>query len=47
MPIIGHCENPANISYPRPKYLFFYDEMDPSSILAGMDAALKKLRSSN
>ena len=28
---------------PRPRYQYFYDERDPSSLLAGMDAALHKL----
>ena len=28
---------------PRDRYMYFYDEKDPASVLAGMDAALKKL----
>jgi thiol-disulfide isomerase/thioredoxin len=32
------------LTAPRPEYKYFYDEKDPSSILAGMDAALKKLK---
>jgi thiol-disulfide isomerase/thioredoxin len=28
---------------PRDKYQYFYDEKDPAGVLAGMDAALKKL----
>jgi hypothetical protein len=28
----------------RPKFLYFYDEHDPSSILGGMQAALRKLK---
>jgi thiol:disulfide interchange protein len=28
---------------PRPKFLYFYDERDPGSLLAGMEAALRKL----
>jgi len=28
---------------PRPKFLYFYDERDPGSLLGGMDAALRKL----
>ncbi len=31
------------IHAPRPKYQYFYDERDPSSILGGMDSALAKL----
>jgi thiol:disulfide interchange protein len=27
---------------PRPKFLYFYDERDPSSLLGGMEAALRK-----
>ena len=33
----------ADVHAPRPQYQFFYDEKDPSSVLAGMDAALAKL----
>jgi hypothetical protein len=29
----------------RAQYVHFYDERDPTSILGGMDAALKKLDS--
>jgi hypothetical protein len=29
---------------PRPQYVHFYDESNPESLLAGMDAALKKIR---
>lgn len=32
------------IHAPRPKYMYFYDEHDPSSLLAGMEKALQKLR---
>jgi thiol:disulfide interchange protein len=32
-----------DIHAPRDKYLYFYDEKDPASVLGGMDAALKKL----
>jgi protein-disulfide reductase (glutathione) len=32
------------LTAPRPEYKYFYDEKDPASILAGMDAALKKLK---
>jgi protein-disulfide reductase (glutathione) len=35
------------IHAPRPNYQFFYDEMDPADVLAGMDSALGKSRSSN
>jgi thiol:disulfide interchange protein len=28
---------------PRPQYKYFFDEKDPASVLAGMDAALAKL----
>lgn len=28
----------------RDKFLYFYDERDPASVLAGMDEALKKLK---
>src|SRR5689334_13022176 len=31
------------IQAPNPKYKYFYDERDPAAVLAGMDAALKKL----
>ena len=34
------------IHAPREKYLYFYDENAPSSLLAGMDAALEKLSAS-
>ena len=30
------------IHAPRDRYQYFYDEKDPGSVLAGMDAALKK-----
>jgi thiol-disulfide isomerase/thioredoxin len=33
----------ADIHAPRDSYKFFYDEKNPESVLAGMDAALKKL----
>jgi thioredoxin-like negative regulator of GroEL len=33
----------ADIHAPRDSYKFFYDEKNPDSVLAGMDAALKKL----
>jgi thiol:disulfide interchange protein len=29
---------------PRPTYRYFYDERDPASVLAGMQAALQKLK---
>jgi glutaredoxin len=32
------------LSAPREQYKYFYDESDPASLLAGMDAALAKLR---
>jgi len=32
------------LAAPREKYRYFYDESDPASLLAGMDAALAKLR---
>ena len=32
-----------SLSAPREKFKYFYDESDPASILAGMDAALTKL----
>ena len=34
----------SDIHVPRDKYLYFYDEKDPASVLAGMDEALKKLK---
>jgi thioredoxin-like negative regulator of GroEL len=34
----------ASIAAPRDKYRYFYDEKDPKSVLAGMDAALAKLK---
>lgn len=33
-----------NIHAPRDKFKYFYDEKNPESILAGMDAALKQLK---
>lgn len=33
----------ASIHAPRPNYKYFYDEANPASVLAGMEAALKKL----
>ena len=33
----------TSIHAPRPKFQFFYDEHDPASVLAGMEAALRKL----
>ena len=33
----------AEVHAPRPQYQYFYDEKDPASVLAGMDAALAKL----
>jgi hypothetical protein len=33
-----------DIHAPREKFKYFYDEKDPASVLAAMDAALKKLR---
>jgi thiol-disulfide isomerase/thioredoxin len=33
----------AGLHAPRDKYQYFYDESDPKSLLAGMDAALAKL----
>jgi hypothetical protein len=33
----------ADVHAPRDKFLYFYDEKDPASVLAGMDAALAKL----
>jgi thiol-disulfide isomerase/thioredoxin len=32
------------LTAPRAEYKYFYDERDPAQLLAGMDAALKKLR---
>jgi hypothetical protein len=32
----------ADVHAPRDKFLYFYDEKDPASVLAGMDAALAK-----
>ncbi len=32
-----------DVHAPRPKFKYFYDEHDPASLLAGMDAAKKKL----
>ena len=32
------------LTAPRAEYKYFYDERDPAQILAGMDAALKKLK---
>ena len=34
----------ADIKAPRDKYQYFYDEKDPASVLAAMDAAQKKLK---
>jgi len=34
----------ADIHAPREKYLYFYDERAPDSVLAGMEEASKKLR---
>ena len=34
----------ADVHAPRPKYVHFYDENNPESLLSGMDAALKKIR---
>lgn len=34
----------ADVHAPRPQYVHFYDENNPESLLAGMDAALKKVR---
>ena len=34
----------ADIHARRPQYKYFYDEKDPSSVLAGMDEAVKKLK---
>ncbi len=33
----------ADVHAPRPKFLHFYDESDPASLLGGMDAALSKV----
>jgi thiol-disulfide isomerase/thioredoxin len=33
-----------SIHAPREKFQYFYDEKEPASVLAGMDAALKKLK---
>jgi len=33
----------TDVHAPRPQYQYFYDEKDPASVLAGMDAALAKL----
>jgi thiol:disulfide interchange protein len=33
----------ADVHAPRDKYKYFYDESNPASVLAGMDAALAKL----
>jgi thiol-disulfide isomerase/thioredoxin len=32
----------ADVRAPRPKFLYFFDEHDPKSLLGGMEAALKK-----
>lgn len=34
----------SSVHAPRDKYQYFYDEKDPASILAGMEAALAKLK---
>jgi protein-disulfide reductase (glutathione) len=34
----------ADIHAPRERYKYFYDERNPTSVLAGMDQALKKFR---
>jgi hypothetical protein len=34
----------AGVQAPRPQYVHFYDENNPESLLAGMEAALKKIR---
>ena len=34
----------ADLHAPRAEYKYFYDERDPAQLLAGMDAALKKLK---
>ncbi len=33
----------ADVHAPRPKFLYFFDERDPGSLLAGMDESLRKL----
>jgi thiol:disulfide interchange protein len=33
----------ADIHAPRPKYLYFFDEKDPASLLGGMETALKRI----
>jgi thiol:disulfide interchange protein len=33
-----------DIHAPRDKYVYFYDEKDPASVLAGMDKAVKALK---
>jgi len=33
-----------DIHAPRPQFKYFYDEKAPSSVLAGMEEASKKLR---
>lgn len=34
----------ADVHAPRPQYVHFYDEHNPESLLAGMNAALRKIR---
>jgi thiol:disulfide interchange protein len=34
----------ADVKIPREQYKYFYDENDPKSVLAGMDAALAKAK---
>jgi thiol-disulfide isomerase/thioredoxin len=34
----------ADLHAPRPQYKYFYDEKDPASLLAGMEAAAQKLK---
>ncbi len=34
----------ADVHAPRDKFLYFYDERTPASVLAGMEEASKKLR---
>ncbi|MCC6848689.1 MAG: thioredoxin family protein [Deltaproteobacteria bacterium] len=34
----------AALTAPRDQYKYFYDEHDPAQLLAGMDAAIKKLK---
>lgn len=34
----------ADVHAPRPQYVHFYDENNPESLLAGMEAAIKKIR---